>query len=319
MKKYVIVTGGAGYIGSHTCKQLKDEGFIPVVLDNLSRGHIESAGFGPFHKISLSEVDSVRKIISFYSPVAVIHFAGYAYVQESMKQPLMYYENNVVNSLNLLSVIVPLSIPIIFSSSCATYGITDASSILETHEQKPINPYGNTKLTIEKILQDLSTYRNFRYVALRYFNAAGDNPDMLGELHFPETHIIPLIVLASLEKHKLSIYGDSVRDFTHVDDIAKAHILALKYLLDNGKSEEFNVGTNVGTSLLELIDIVKDISKTNFSFSFEENRKGDPLKLVANSDKIRKILNWSPTHDIYSIVSSAFKWHSSSTYMSFLK
>lgn len=317
----ILICGGAGYIGSHVNKQLNVEGYQTVVFDNLIYGHKEAVKWGNFEYGDLGNIDMIEHIFRKYKIDAVFHLAAYAYVGESMLEPEKYYHNNVVNTLNLLHIMKKYECnKIIFSSSCATYGEPEKTPVTEDMPQHPINPYGVTKLMVERILKDYSKAYGLRFVVLRYFNAAGADPDgEIGESHNPETHIIPLTLdAASGERKDIRIFGTDydtpdgscIRDYIHVYDLATAHLLALHYLEQGRQSDFFNLGNSCGTSVLEVINSVKRITGREFQVSFCNRRIGDPVKLVGSSEKARKILGWQPVYeDIDTIVRHAWKWH----------
>lgn len=317
----ILVCGGAGYIGSHVNKELNLCGYETVVFDNLVYGHREAVKWGRFFKGDLSNISDIERVFSEYKIDAVLHFAAYAYVGESVGEPEKYYYNNVVNTLNLLSVMKRHGCNrIVFSSTCATYGEPEKTPITEDMPQRPINPYGQTKLTVEKIFKDYRTAYGLEFAVLRYFNAAGADPDCeIGEDHTPETHIIPLILdAASGKREDIKVFGTDyptpdgscVRDYIHVKDLATAHVLALRHLENGGESDFFNLGNTKGTSVLELIDSVKRVTGKDFKVTFAERRAGDPAVLVGSADKIKKVLGWTPIYgDIDNIVSHAWAWH----------
>lgn len=319
--KNVLVVGGAGYIGSQTCKELAKSGFNPIVLDNLIYGHKEFVKWGEFVLADLQNIEQIRLVFEKFDIHAVMHFAAFAYVGESVQDPQKYYLNNVSATLNLLCVMREYNVDkFIFSSTCATYGNPQYLPIDENHPQNPINPYGQSKLMLEKILGDYSNAYNFKYVSLRYFNASGcDSDGEIGEHHDPETHLIPLILDAALgRRESIKVFGTDydtqdgtcIRDYIHVIDLANAHILALEYLMDGGDSEIFNLGNGVGFSVKEVIDCAKRVTKKNIPVEFVERRPGDPASLIGSSDKIISVLNWSPKHNtLESILSTAWKWH----------
>jgi len=317
----ILITGGAGYIGSHTNKLISNSGFETVILDNLSTGHRDFVKWGKLFEGDLSSIDDLNKAFSDYKIDAVIHFAASAYVGESMHNPQKYYFNNVVNTLNLLKTMRKYNCDkIIFSSSCATYGEPLYTPIDENHVQNPINPYGKSKHMIENILEDFSTAYDLKYISLRYFNAAGADLDLeIGEKHTPETHLIPLLLDAALGRSKdFKIFGSNyntkdgtcIRDFIHVNDLAQAHLLSLQSLLNNRKSDIFNLGTGVGFSILDVIKAVEEITSSAILTEIQNRRGGDPAILVASSDKISKELKWEPSlSDLNLIIQSAFRWH----------
>jgi UDP-glucose-4-epimerase GalE len=316
----ILVTGGAGYIGSHACKLLKAAGFVPVVVDNLSRGHQESVKWGPFYKADLSETKKIQEILEKEQISAVVHFAAYAYVGESMQDPMLYFQNNVGGTISLLQAMSNANVKdIVFSSTCATYGYPERLPITEDTKQNPINPYGQTKLMSEQILQSL-TKQNFRVVALRYFNAAGADPEgEVGESHDPETHLIPLVIRAALSKKPVQIYGQDyathdgtcVRDYIHVTDLAHAHVQALKYLRQAvpGHFLALNLGTGAGLSVEEIVRAVESQLNTKIERQLIARRPGDPDVLVASPERARSVLGWDTTHSsIQEIIQTATAW-----------
>lgn len=322
----ILVCGGAGYIGSHINKQLNKEGYETVVFDNLVYGHKEAVKWGTFVKGDLSNIDDIEAVFNKYQIEAVFHFAAYAYVGESVNEPEKYYYNNVVNTLNLLNVMKNHGCNrIVFSSTCATYGELAKVPITEDIPQNPINPYGATKLMVERIFKDYNKAYGLNFVVLRYFNAAGADPDCeLGESHNPETHIIPLVLdAASGQREDIKVFGTDydtpdgscVRDYIHVIDLATAHLLALHYL-ENGKpSDFFNLGNEKGTSVLEVVDSVKRVTGKNFKVTIAPRRSGDPAILVGSSEKAKKILGWKPEYsDIDTIIAHAWEWHEKAEY-----
>lgn len=322
----ILVCGGAGYIGSHINKALYQENYETVVFDNLIRGHSEAVKWGHFVKGDLANILDIEAVFERYSIEAVFHFAAFAYVGESVNEPEKYYYNNVINTLNLLRVMREHDCNlIIFSSTCATYGEKKLVPITECMRQKPLNPYGRTKLMVEHILEDYHRAYGLKFVVLRYFNAAGADPDgEIGESHNPETHIIPLVLdAASGIRKDIKVFGvdydtsdgSCVRDYIHVSDLANAHILALHYLENGGNSDFFNLGSAVGTSVLEIIDSVKRVTGRDFKVTFADRRSGDAAKLVGSSEKIQKILDWRPQYgDIDTMVAHAWKWHENAEY-----
>jgi len=316
----VLVTGGAGYIGSHTCKALHRAGFVPVTYDNLSTGHAYAVKWGPFVQGDIADKSKLRDVIHSFKPIAVIHFAADALVIESMRNPAKYYRNNVAGTLSLLETMREENISnLIFSSTCATYGEPQFIPLTEYHPQHPVNPYGRSKLMIEQILSDFEVY-GLKSIKLRYFNAAGaDLNTEIGENHTPETHIIPSIIQAAFGlKDEIAIYGtdfstrdgSAIRDYIHVHDLAEAHVLSLRYLLETQKSDVFNLGTGTGTSVLEIIDAVQKLSSTPLPVRLENRRPGEPGILTADSAKAATVLHWTPTHsDLSTLIESAWKWH----------
>ncbi len=317
----ILIVGGAGYIGSHTNKQLNKQGFETIIFDNLVSGHEWAVKWGKFVKGDLANIEEIRKVFQENKIEAVMDFAGSIEVGESVKDPQKYYDNNVVNTFNLLRVMMEAGVKkFIFSSTAATFGNPQYTPIDEKHPQSPINPYGMTKLMVEKILADYDKAYDFKSVKLRYFNASGaDIEAEVGEAHSPETHLIPLVLDAAIGKREdIKIFGTDyetpdgtcLRDYIHVNDLAQAHILALKYLLQGGESDEFNLGNGVGFSVKEVIEAVKEVTGKDFKVTETERREGDPAVLVASSDKIKAKLNWQPVFtDIKEIVKTAWNWH----------
>lgn len=322
----ILVCGGAGYIGSHVNKLLNRKGYETIVLDNLVYGHREAVKWGAFVKRDLSKEEDIESVFQVYKIDAVLHFAAFAYVGESVEFPEKYYFNNVVNTLNLLKVMRRYGCDkIIFSSTCATYGEPDSVPITEEQRQKPINPYGMTKLMVERIFRDYGKAYGLHYVVLRYFNAAGaDTEGEIGESHRPETHLIPLVLDAAAGKRKdIKVFGadydtpdgSCVRDYIHVLDLAEAHVLALRYLEQGGRSDFFNLGNERGTSVLEVIQAVKKVTGKDFTVTYADRRPGDPAILVGSSKKAERVLGWKANYpDIEEIVAHAWKWYGRATY-----
>lgn len=317
----ILVCGGAGYIGSHVNKLLSQKGYETVIFDNLVYGHREAVKWGTFVEGDLKNPKEIEGLFERYSIEAVMHFAAYAYVGESVIDPEKYYFNNVACTLNLLHTMRKHGCKkIIFSSTCATYGEPAQVPITEDMPQDPINPYGFTKLVVERILKDYHSAYGLEYAILRYFNAAGADPDgEIGECHNPETHIIPLVMdAASGKRSDIKVFGTDyptpdgscVRDYIHVTDLAQAHLLALKYLENGRESDYFNLGNERGTSVLEVIDAVKRVTGKDFQVTYAPRRSGDPAILVGSSEKVRKVLGWKPEYaDIDTIVRHAWEWH----------
>lgn len=317
----VLVTGGAGYIGSHACKMLAKWGYLPICFDNLSVGHKAAVKWGPFIHADLRDREKLQNVFRKYKPFAVMHFAADALVSESVQNPGKYYENNVFSSLCLLEEMVKAKVQkIIFSSSCATYGIPESAPIFESHPQSPINPYGKSKWMIEQILEDYEKRYHISYAILRYFNAAGADLDSeIGENHKNETHLIPLIIQAVHGlKTCVNVFGSdyptkdgtAIRDYIHVIDLIDAHLKALEYITKNEKSLKLNLGSGVGYSVLEVINGVKKITKKDFEIKFDHRREGDPPILYASIDNAKQCLNWKPSYsDLETIISSAYRWH----------
>ena len=319
--KVVIVTGGAGYIGSHACKALANAGYTPIAYDNLVYGHEWSVKWGPFEQGDILDRIRLDEVIEKYNPAAIMHFAAYAYVGESVEQPGKYYHNNVSGSLTLLEAMRDHGIPnFIFSSTCATYGEPQQIPIPEDHKQAPINPYGHSKLMIEQMLSDFDTAHNLKSVSLRYFNAAGADPDGdTGEDHDPETHLIPLVLDAAIGKRSsIIIFGDDydtpdgtcIRDYIHVTDLADAHVKALKYLEQGGITTKFNLGNGTGFSVKDVIDTAQKVTGKDIPVVIGKRRPGDPPRLVGDAARIRNELNWTPEYaDLDTIIETAWKWH----------
>ncbi|MEO1352002.1 MAG: UDP-glucose 4-epimerase GalE [Cyanobacteria bacterium J06635_15] len=320
----ILVTGGAGYIGSHAVLSLKAAGFNVLVLDNLVYGHrdiVEKVLKVELIVGDISDRALLDDLFSRYAIDAVMHFAAYTYVGESVTNPSKYYQNNVVGTLTLVEAMRAAGInKLVFSSTCATYGIPEQVPIHENHPQNPINPYGETKLIVEKILSDFDTAYDFKSVRFRYFNAAGADPSgLLGEDHLPETHLLPLILLTALNKREsISIFGTDyptddgtcVRDYIHVSDLADAHVLGLKHLLEGGNSEVFNLGNGNGFSVREVIETAKQVTGRDITVIEAERRPGDPAVLVGSSETARDTLGWCPKFDsLTDIISHAWGWH----------
>ncbi|MGQ9858046.1 MAG: UDP-glucose 4-epimerase GalE [Thermodesulfobacteriota bacterium] len=321
MNSAVLVTGGAGYIGSHTCKRLAQAGFLPVTLDNLEQGHRWAVRWGPLVVGDLGDPDLLKTVIQDYRIQAVLHFAAYAYVGESVENPRKYMRFNVINALNLLDAMVEMGVrDIIFSSTCATYGIPDKVPMSEEMPQRPVNPYGESKLFIERALDWYGKAYGIRWVALRYFNAAGADPHgEIGEEHCPETHLIPLVIQAALGRSKhVSVFGTdyptqdgtAVRDYVHVQDLAEAHVLAMRYLQSGGSSLGLNLGTGQGHSVRQVIKAVEMVSGRTVPVRDEARRPGDPPALVADPSKATRLLGWRAKFaSLEDIVETALRWH----------
>lgn len=319
-RKTVLITGGAGYIGSHANKMLSENGYATVVVDNLVYGHKEFVKWGEFVLGDLSNFDQLDMLFQHYKIDTVMHFAAYAYVGESVANPEKYYYNNVINTLNLLKAMRRHSVnQFVFSSSCATYGIPEKIPIPENHPQQPINPYGRCKLMVENILRDYTNAYGLRYASLRYFNAAGADPKgEIGEAHNPETHLIPLILDAAHDQNKsISIFGTDydtpdgtcIRDYIHVNDLARAHLLALEHLSNGANSDVFNLGIGDGVSVKEMIATVRQVTGKPIQVVEAPKRAGDPAVLVGSAEKARNILGWRPHYtDIEDIVKTAWQW-----------
>jgi UDP-glucose-4-epimerase GalE len=316
----VLVTGGAGYIGSHTSKALSRFGYEPVVLDNFSTGHRWAVKWGPVIDGDLADATLIREMLIRYAVQAVIHFAASAYVGESLQEPRRYFRNNVANTLNLLEAMVDSGVRyIVFSSTCATYGVPNAVPIAEEQLQIPINPYGESKRFVEKAMHWFGRAYGLGYVALRYFNAAGADPEgEIGEAHNPETHLMPAAIDAALGRRQwLDLYGTdyptpdgtAIRDYIHVTDLAEAHVLALQYLFAGGTSVALNLGTGRGYSVREIIGAVGQVSGCRVLLRERVRRLGDPPVLVADPGKASRILDWRPRiSGLHTIVETAWRW-----------
>ncbi|ANM12773.1 MULTISPECIES: UDP-glucose 4-epimerase GalE [unclassified Rhizobium] len=316
----VLVVGGAGYIGSHTCLDLANKGYKPVVFDNFSNGHREFVKWGPAEEGDIRDRARLDEVLAKHKPAAILHFAALIEVGESVKDPVSFYENNVIGTLTLLSAAQAAGInAFVFSSTCATYGLPQSVPLDETHRQVPINPYGRTKYIVEQALADYDQYKSLRSVVLRYFNAAGaDFEGRIGEWHQPETHAIPLAIDAALGRRQgFKVFGSDyetrdgtcVRDYIHVLDLADAHVRAVEYLLKGGESVALNLGTGTGTTVRELLGAIEDVSNRPFPVEYIGRREGDSHTLVANNDKARDVLGWVPQYDLSQIIRSAWNWH----------
>ena len=315
----ILVTGGAGYIGSHTCKVLARSGFEPIVYDNLSRGNSWSVKFGPLEVGELGDVVRLRAVLEKYRPQALMHFAAFASVGESVANPLLYYRNNIGGTTSLLQAIVDYQpIPVVFSSTCATYGVPNVIPIPEDHEQRPINPYGYSKLVVERLLADLDIAHQLRSVSLRYFNAAGADPDgEIGEAHDPELHLIPLVLAAARDGTSIKVFGDDydtadgtcIRDYIHVFDIADAHVRALKYLINGGRSCALNLANERGYSVREVIATAERVTGKPIRVEIAPRRPGDPAVLIGSSDRARDLLGWKPARSELAVqIQDAWNW-----------
>ncbi len=320
----ILIVGGAGYIGSHVNKLLSQRGFKTVVFDNLSRGHRGFVKWGEFFAGDLLDTDRIRSCFKNYPIDAVMHFSALCLVEESVLSPERYYENNVIGTLNLLRVMKEFEVKyFIFSSTCAIYGIPERIPISEDHSKNPINPYGQTKLIIENALRDYDRAYGIKHINLRYFNAAGADPDgEIGELHHPETHLIPLVILTALGiNEEVKIFGTDyptpdgtcIRDYIHVMDLADAHLKALDYLWEKNQSDSFNLGNGNGYSVREVIHAVRKVSKRDFKVKEVGRREGDPPILISSSQKVIQALKWTPYYgDLESIIETAWRWHQKS-------
>ena len=321
--KTILVTGGAGFIGSHVCKALGRAGYLPVTLDNLERGHAWAVKWGPLEQGDLRDERILERVFEEWRPEAVVHLAAYAYVGESTAKPLDYYRNNIGGTANLLKACVGSSCKrVVFSSSCAIYGVPARLPLTETHPQQPINPYGYTKLVVEQMLRDAEAGYGIRHVVLRYFNAAGADPSgELGEVHEPETHLIPLVLLAAMGRYdSVKIFGDDyptadrtcIRDYVHVNDLADAHLMALEWLAAGQGSECFNLGNGQGVSVGEVIRTSERITDKRITTEICPRRTGDPPVLISDSTKATYLLGWKPQiPDVEQQIAHAWRWFSS--------
>jgi UDP-glucose 4-epimerase len=317
----ILVAGGAGYIGAHTCLELFNKGFTPITYDNLSNGHAEFVKWGPLEIGDIRDRNKLDGVLGKYKPLAIIHFAAAIEVGESFRDPSAYYDNNVAGTITLLRAAQAAAIDkLVFSSTCATYGIPSSIPMDEAHAQAPINPYGRSKLIVEQILRDMDLHQGFRSFILRYFNAAGADPEgRIGEWHSPETHAIPIAIETALGRRSHfqvmgtdydTRDGSCVRDFVHVLDLADAHTRAIEHLLNNGTSHALNLGTGHGTTVKELLETVQHVAGREFDIKYGPRREGDSPALVADNTLARRTIGWSPRHDLQSIVGTAWNWHS---------
>lgn len=318
----ILVTGGAGYIGSHAVLQLHRKGYEVVILDSLEKGHKEAVLGGKLYIGNLQDEEMLKKIFTENNIEAVIHFAAYSLVGESVQEPAKYYDNNLVSTMKLLNAMKEYNCKyIVFSSTAAVFGEPENIPIMEMDKKEPTNTYGETKLSMEKMLKWYDVAYGIKSVALRYFNAAGaDIEGKIGEDHNPESHLIPIIIQVALGKREaIHIFGNdyntedgtSIRDYIHVTDLANAHILALEYLKKNNTSNSFNLGNGKGYSVKQVIDTVEKVTKKEIKQIIDERRTGDPAVLIANSEKARKELGWKPEYDsLYTIIETAWKFHS---------
>lgn len=324
MKKTILVTGGAGYIGSHTVLKLQNVGYKVIVLDNLVNGHryiVEKVLGAKLIVGDIANRSLLNSVFAEHDISAVMHFAAYAYVGESVVNPAIYYRNNVLGTLVLLEAMLAARInKLVFSSTCATYGVPQHIPITEDHIQEPINPYGTTKLAVEKMIKDFDSAYGLKSVIFRYFNAAGAEPSgLLGESHEPEPHLIPLVLLTALgQRESISIFGTDyptkdgtcIRDYIHVCDLAKAHILGLDYLLEQEESNVFNLGNGDGFSVKEIIQIAEKVSGRTIPVVECSRRIGDPAVLIGSGKKAEKVLGWQPKYtNLEQVISHAWQWH----------
>ncbi|GAA6180801.1 MULTISPECIES: UDP-glucose 4-epimerase GalE [unclassified Shimia] len=324
--QHVIVTGGAGYIGSHACKTLANAGYVPVSYDNLSTGWEDAVKFGPFERGDLLDRARLDEVFAKYQPVAVIHFAALSQVGESMQEPGLYWRNNVGGSLNLIEATVAAGVRnFVFSSTCATYGDHDNVTLDEEVEQLPINAYGASKRAIEDMLRDFEGAFDLNAVIFRYFNVAGADPEAeVGEFHQPETHLVPLMLDAiDGRRDALTIHGTDydtpdgtcIRDYVHVCDLVDAHVLGLRWLLDGKGSRVFNLGTGVGFSVREVVDHSRAVTNRAVPCHEGARRAGDCTKLVSGSTRAEKELGWEPKRSTMDLmIADAWKWHQTGHY-----
>ena len=326
MDKHVLVTGGAGYIGSHACKALRDAGYVPVTYDNLSTGWADAVKFGPFEQGELTDRPNLDRIFMQYDPVAVMHFAALSQVGEAMRAPGIYWQNNVVGSLNLIEAAVAANcMDFVFSSTCATYGEHDGVLLDENCPQEPLNAYGASKRAIEDMLVNFGASHGLNSVIFRYFNVAGADPEgEIGEFHQPETHLIPLILDAiAAKRDELTVYGDDydtpdgtcIRDYVHVLDLVDAHIKGLKWLEDGKGSRVFNLGTGRGFSVREVMDHSRVVTNREVPWSVGPRRPGDCTKLVSGSTRAEAELDWTPQRStLEAMITDAWRWHQNGHY-----
>ncbi len=316
----MLVTGGAGYVGSHACKALSRAGYLPVVYDSLERGHSWAVQWGPLEIGNLHDRKRLDEVLLKYKPVAVLHFAAYAYVGESVQKPSEYYWNNLAGSISLLNALLDAGVKkLVFSSTCSTFGIPASVPISEDHPQRPINPYGASKLMVERVLADFDNAYGFKSISLRYFNAAGADPDAeIGEAHEPETHLVPLALFAARgELSSLTMFGTDyptadgtcVRDYVHVSDLADAHVLAIKYLDGGGSTCCLNLGTGKGWSVAEVIKSAMEVTGQPIIVNAGQRRMGDPPTLVADPTRAMQVLGWTPKYPhIKTQIEHAWTW-----------
>jgi len=323
MAERILVTGGAGYIGSHTCKALAGRGWTPVVLDDLDRGHRDAVRWGPLYAGDIADAGLLRRILREHDIRAIVHFAAYAYVGESMQEPEKYFLNNVAKSIAMLGTALAAGVRhVVFSSTCATYGEPEVIPIRETQPLRPVSPYGESKVGVERALHWLGAVHGLGWAALRYFNAAGADPDGdIGEEHRPEPHLVPRLIEAALGRlPEVEIFGTdyptpdgtAIRDYIHVTDLADAHVAALEYLRRGGESLAVNLGTGSGHSVREVVAAVERRGGRRVPVRAAPRRPGDPPELVADASLARRVLGWSPRwSSLEQIVDTAWRWHAS--------
>ena len=326
MQKNVIVTGGAGYIGSHACKALYNAGYMPITVDNLATGWSEAVKFGPLEQIDLLDQSALERVFDTYEPCAVMHFAAFSQVSESVDDPAKYWRNNVIGSLNLFETCAAYNCEkVIFSSTCATYGDHDNVVLTEAAEQLPVNAYGASKRAVEEILQHMSKSAGLKHVIFRYFNVAGADPDgEIGEFHQPETHLIPLILDAiDGKRDSITIFGTDydtqdgtcIRDYVHVCDLVDAHVLGLKWLENSGSDRVYNLGTGAGFSVREVIDRVGVVTNQAVPIIEGMRRSGDCTMLVSGSELAQAELGWMPKRSSLDyMIKDAWRWHQNGGY-----
>ena len=326
MTKNVIVTGGAGYIGSHACKALYKAGYNPITVDSLCTGWSESVKFGPFEKVNLLDKKKLNQVFLKFKPCSVMHFAAFSQVEESIKEPEKYWRNNLLGSLNLIEAAVSHEcFNFVVSSTCATYGDHDGILLTENTPQRPINPYGASKRAVEEMLDHFSRSVGLKYVIFRYFNVAGSDPDgEIGEFHQPETHLIPLVLdtIAGKRDH-IKIFGTDyktndgtcVRDYVHVCDIVDAHILGLKWIKSGGANRIYNLGTGQGFSVRQVIKCAQQVTNQTLSVVEFSRRSGDCTKLVSSSSLVKEELGWNPFRsNLNQMITDAWRWHQTELY-----
>jgi len=315
----ILVTGGAGYIGAHTVRLLLEQGHDVTVVDNLSKGYRHNVPAARLHVLDLADTGGLAELMREKRPQAVIHFAAFIAVGESMREPERYFANNVGGSLSLLTAMVQADVKhVVFSSTAAVYGNPHSNPILETFPIQPVSPYGESKVMVETLLRWFDQIHHLTSVSLRYFNASGADPaGQLGEEHEPETHLLPLLLRAVITGNPITVFGDDydtpdgtcIRDYIHVNDLAQAHILAVEYLLGVGATDQFNVGTGTGHTVMEMIRVVEEVTGKKVPYVVGARREGDPLSLVAASGKLRGKLGWRPQYaDLRTIVEHAWKF-----------
>jgi UDP-glucose-4-epimerase GalE len=325
MNNTVLITGGAGYIGSHVCKALAAKGFNPVSYDNLCSGNKSHVLWGPLEIGDIRDQTRLSEVIRLHQPEAIMHFAAHIQVGESVVNPLKYYDNNVFGSFCLLNMARKHDIrQLVFSSTAAVYGLPDSDTISEDHPLRPVNPYGHTKLAMENMIRDCATPYNMNYAILRYFNAAGADIDgEIGSFYKVDTHIIPLLMsIASGNIKEIRIFGGdypspdgtAVRDYIHVQDLADAHVLALLHIRENNSRLTLNIGTGEGHTVQDVVNMARRVTKHSIPARSSPRRSGDPYKLVANATQARNLLNWRPLYsDLHTIVSTAWQWQQKKT------